>query len=133
MWKNFNARFQHILEDLDRHHELIVNSASVSHFQQYQLDRDSMLAKFDRRWQKQAEEEYAAVAKWIAAADCLSDQNFAEDIRREYPNSGSWILHNPGYINWSLGDVPRRSITWINGIPGAGMRSLKAHDFRKYD
>jgi hypothetical protein len=121
MWKDFNTRFQQILEDLRRHQNLIESLASASHIQQYQMDRENNRTHFDRLQKTEMENKYIDVTKWIAAADSSVDYNFGLATRREYPQSGRWILDSVDYSNWKEADVPRKSMIWMHGIPGAGM------------
>jgi hypothetical protein len=124
MWKDFKTRFQHILDDLRRHRELIESQANLLHIQQYQRDRVKTLDQLDRLEETEGQKRYVAVMEWVLGGQTKLDHDSACDARSEYPGSGRWLLKNPELENWKEADTPVSSILWLNGIPGAGTLTL---------
>jgi hypothetical protein len=142
VWKDFKTRFQHILDGLRGHWELIESQANLLHFQQYQGDslkvldhiqqyQHDRLIVLDQLWRWEEAErhkKYIAVMEWVAGAQTKIDHDSACDARSGYPRSGRWILKNPHLENWKAADPPLYSILWLKGIPGAGMWKLPLRD-----
>lgn len=124
-WKDFKTRFQHILDGLRQHSELLESQANLLHIQQYRADRLAMLDRLDSMEETQSQKKFTDVMGWVLRAetklDTKLDHHSACEARSEYPESGRWILKNPELQNWKEADTPVSSILWLNGIPGAGM------------
>lgn len=124
MWKDFKTRFQHILDGLRRHRELIESQANLLHIQQYQQDRSNMLDALNRIEAAELQKKYVAVMEWVSGAQTKLDHDSACEARSEFPESGSWILKKPELEDWKEAEIPMKSVLWLNGIPGAGMLTL---------
>jgi hypothetical protein len=124
VWKDFKTRFQHILDGLQRHRELIESQATLLHIRLYQSDRLTLLYRLDRLEEEERQKKYVAVMEWVSGAQTKLDHDSACDTRSECPESGRWILKNPDLENWKDASTPVSSILWLNGIPGAGMLTL---------
>jgi hypothetical protein len=142
VWKDFKTRFQHILDGLRNHRELIESQANLLHFQQYQRDslvvldhirqyqgdRKKMLDKLLAWEQEERHNKYIAVMEWVAGAQTKLDHDSACDARSGDPRSGRWILKKPEVENWREADTPILSILWLKGNPGAGMWTSPTKD-----
>jgi hypothetical protein len=134
VWKDFKTKFQHILDGLRDHRELIESQAKLLHFQQYQRDslvvldhvrqyqhdRLIMREKLESWENDERHKKYIAVMEWVAGAQTKLDHDSACDVRSGYPQSGRWILKKPDVENWRAADTPMSSILWLKGNPGAG-------------
>ena len=134
MWKDFDARFKHILERLRRHREFIERQAALLHFNhfqrnvyetqkqiaQYQQHRSMFISHFENQSREENEKKYFAVQEWILAAQSKLDHEAFCSVRAAYPGTGSWILTHETVMNWREASTPVNSILWLNGIPGAG-------------
>ncbi|KAF7504582.1 hypothetical protein GJ744_002077 [Endocarpon pusillum] len=123
-WKDFNTRFQNIVNGLRQHSELLQSQANLLHIQQYQADRLAMFDRLDSTEEKQRQEKYVAVMGWVLSAETKLDHDSACEALSEHPESGRWILKNSEFQNWKEADTPVCSILWLNGIPGAGKTVL---------
>ena len=136
MWKDFGSQFEHILDGLRRHKQLIDSQASLLHYQQcqhdnqatlfliqkYQEDRSKVFDQLKKQQEEESLKKYLEVIDWIAAAETIKlDHESFCSIRSEYRGSGEWILKHEKVQNWKEADTPVSSILWLNGIPGAGM------------
>lgn len=120
-WKDFKTRFQHIVDGLHHHRELIESQANLLHIRQYQADRLAMVAQLDSLEETERQKKYVAIMAWILGVDTKLDHDSACEARTGYPRSGRWILRNFEFQNWKEADTPVSSILWLNGIPGAGV------------
>lgn len=126
MWKNFATTFKNILDNLNRHRQLITEQATVINFQrqdnffdQYKSDGEERARLHHERQQAEERSKYLQVLEWFSAA--RSTQEDHEEFRRaRSQGTGDWILKEEKVRNWLEVDVPESSILWINGIPGAG-------------
>ena len=124
VWKDFNSRFEHILQDLRRHKDLIESQATALHFQQYQVDRQMFFEKLNHLETAERKRNYSEVLQWFLGANALLDHEDICKVRQEFPNSGAWLLKHPDYSSWKEDSVPRVSTLWLSGIPGAGKTVL---------
>ena len=85
-----------------------------------QADKDIIDSKDQARRNQNAKLD--ELRDWIAAADAQAYHNDICRDRRQYPNSGDWILENTKVTDWLFQDSNRStaSILWINGRPGTG-------------
>ncbi len=119
-WKDFKTRFQHILDGLQHHRELIESQANLLHIQQYETDRLAVLAQLDNLEETERQKKYVAIMQWILSAETKLDHYSACEARTEYQETGRWILRNFELQNWKEADTPVSSILWLKGIPGGG-------------
>ena len=124
IWKNFNTRFQHILEDLRRHKQLIESQATALHFRQYNADRQLIIENLQHLEDAESDRRYLGLLQWLMPVGIRSDHEAITEVWREFPRSGEWIFRNPKYSTWRTDDVPRSPILWLRGIPGAGKTVL---------
>jgi len=127
-WKDFKTRFQHILDGLRNHRQLIESQANLLHFQQYQRDREKMFDKLVAWEEKERHSKYIAVMEWVAGAQTKLDHDAACAARSGDPRSGRWILKKPVAENWRAADTPIFSILWLKGNPGVGMWKAPTND-----
>lgn len=125
LWKNFNSRFKHILNDLKEQKAIVEGHANQLHIQHYESDRLEDQQKFEQAEKRRAVENQLYVVEWIQACHPMDDheamikiRESQHDLTNKYP--GTWILQNQEVKNWLAPSVPKESTLWINAIPGAG-------------
>lgn len=65
-------------------------------------------------------QERRQIMKWVSMIPHLQHH---QNIRRDrLPDSGSWLLEKPEFLDWRKSSVP--SILWLRGIPGSGKSRL---------
>jgi hypothetical protein len=132
LWKNFNPTFEDILRRIRSHGALIMNKAIAvysqrglfntdihdiqNHIQQYERDKLQFLEGENAR----QDAKYKEVQEWIASADVECEHKNICDDRKNYRNSGDWILNQEKVKKWLSPDMLTHSILWINGRPGTG-------------
>ncbi len=120
-WKHFDANFRQILNSLSRHQRLIENQGQLLHFAQYQADRLRAIREFERSEQDDKRSMVQATLQWLCSTHNTLEFDKAVEARQESPADGSWILQNQKVGNWMMDELPKSSILWMHGIPGAGM------------
>lgn len=123
MWNDFKSSFQHILDDLHRHKNLIESQAHVAEYQKAQAERLYARQAFEDIQNSQRRQALVSVHDWLSAPDTETDHKSACAIRSEYPESGEWLRKVPMIRTWIDEKIPPRQCVWLNGIPGAGLRN----------
>ena len=124
IWKNFNTRFEHILQDLRRHKQLIESQAAALHFSQYHADRQIIGAKLQHLEDAESDRRYLELLQWLRPVKSPSDHEDIIEVCQDFPSCGEWFFKNSNYSTWRTDDVPRSPILWLRGIPGAGKTVL---------
>ena len=124
MWKDFDARFKNILEGIRRHKELLESHATLSQFHKYHIDRQLEAERWKQLENDKADTRYLGIQEWLRPVDALADHVNVTQHWKEFPRSGEWIFNYVKYSTWRTDDVPRSSILWLHGIPGAGKSVL---------
>ena len=134
MWGDFNARFDGTLRNLDRHRQLIESQFILLQAQQHESDRDRLFRDIknleDSLQEARISLEHGekdrkamqlrAVQEWIAGYDPTALHERTLQDREEYAQTGIWIKNSEKVANWLNDDLPRSSMLWMHGIPGAG-------------
>lgn len=137
MWRDFNTRFEQILENLTRHKNLVAeqahllsmelsqrNSGKIHElFRQYMIDRDQRLRDADHMEDLERNKNHLAIIAWLSTVDggSIKDHETACNTRSQSSVSGEWILKHEKVQDWRENDPPTSSILWLNGKPGAGI------------
>jgi hypothetical protein len=119
-WKTFKSRFQHILQDLQRHKLLIESQANALEIQAAQTARSSADEAFKQMFLAQRNSQYGGTQDWLSAVNMKVDHEGYSATRQEYPSTGKWLLTNDKIKSWLDPDNSTVSRIWLNGIPGAG-------------
>ncbi|TVY27111.1 Vegetative incompatibility protein HET-E-1 [Lachnellula hyalina] len=123
-WKDFKARFQHILDDLRSHKALIEGQANLLQIEEVRVDRERVRESFSSIEKAERDKKFLAVRTWLASTDATVDQEAAAGMRKDYPNTGRWIFGENVIKAWMDSTSSLSSVVWINGIPGAGKTIL---------
>ncbi len=119
-WKDFESKFQHLVDDLRIHKDLIESHASILQIQETQVERAHMRRQFAMIEQSQRQKKHLDVVTWLSAVNPILDHEAAISVRQSHPSSGRWLLQDSKMKAWldhSRSSVP---LLWMNGIPGAG-------------
>jgi hypothetical protein len=122
-WKDFNATFAHILQDLIRHKGLIESQATLIHIQEAQLARTKASEIFEKLEAEESHRQSLAVLDWLSPTDATLDQMAASETRESFPETGLWVLKAEKVKAWCQIAIPKWPKLWMYGIPGAGASS----------
>ncbi|GKT56486.1 NACHTdomain protein [Colletotrichum tofieldiae] len=133
-WGRFQRRFENILDDLERHGDLIdkeANALSIIEAQQMHREirdwKEKSLESLSKQEAEQSGKQYQAIASWLKYDD--SDQLAIFDSisteANKYPGTCSWFIQHPKAQSWlkRKADAP---MLWLQGIPGSGKSSICA-------
>ncbi|KAK7917257.1 hypothetical protein PG985_010865 [Apiospora marii] len=127
MWKTFKSDFHQILEQLQRHRELLDSQALQVHIQSlqtYQRDREVLLEHQRLQRIDETQRRFLSLVNWIAPADSHVDHEQLVAVRESYPGTGNWIIEQQQVKCWIESSIPASSSLWLHGIPGAGKTIL---------
>lgn len=136
MWRDFNTRFEQILQNMGRHKDLVAEQAQLLSmelsqrdsgkihelFRQYMIDREQRLRDTNSKEALERKEKHLSIIAWLSTVDggSVKDHETACDRRLQSGVSGDWVLKHEKVQNWRETDPPSSSILWLNGKPGAG-------------
>lgn len=123
LWRNFQSDFGILLQQLRRHQRLLESQANIIHFEESLKARETaeVLLKESREAEKKRQTD--VVRAWLASPNVEIDQQTHQAVRKQSPDSGSWLLTAPKFRSWFDPDFCSTPLLWINGIPGAGKQS----------
>lgn len=123
VWKDFNARFKHLIMNLKCHRWLIESQANVLEIQASQVARASAEKAFDAELLAIRNNQRLAVRTWLSARNVKLDHEACISMRRDYPATGLWILEKPALAKWHDNLDTTVPLVWLQGIPGAGIQT----------
>ncbi|KAI9779019.1 MAG: hypothetical protein M1816_003779 [Peltula sp. TS41687] len=123
-WKTFRTEFSGLFMNLQRHGRLLENHANLIQFEQLyqelQIQRTAAEAEICRNKAGEEGQRRLSVWSWLSAARSESDQEKGVDTRKDYPDSGRWLLRSNLMQAWLNPEFCSTPLLWVNGIPGAG-------------
>jgi hypothetical protein len=117
----FREMFGDVLKNLERSRGLLLQSASVAHFQEAQDARILFTQEFQSRQNRDTQERMLAVVDWLAAEQSSSLQHIELQRRRaDFPLTAQWPFGIGAMRSWMRRNDVSSLIFWLCGIPGAG-------------
>jgi len=120
----FANLFGDVLKNLERSRDLLLQSASIAHFQEAQEARIQFTQEFKTRVKREKQEQRLAVIEWLSAdqAKRASCEEHTELQRRraEFPFTTQWLFNMGAMKGWLRKSDASSPIFWLSGIPGAG-------------
>ncbi|OQV01238.1 NACHT domain-containing protein [Cladophialophora immunda] len=137
-WGDFKTKLDGILRNLDRHRRLIESQFNLLQARQHEAHHTDLLNEIQNLeqqvrkagdWLKSREEsrkaeQLSGIRDWIAGNNTSDSHELALRDREDYAQTGLWITQNEKVSSWLTDDLPRSSILWMHGIPGAGKTIL---------
>ncbi|PVH94735.1 hypothetical protein DM02DRAFT_181103 [Periconia macrospinosa] len=120
-WGRFQRRFDGILQDLDRHGDLIDREANARNIAEAQRQREESVDKLEQEEKHQTMKQYSSVVSWLKVDDTEQIKVF-ESIHEEgskYSGTCAWMTKNGKISSW-LKSTPNDRQLWISGNPGTG-------------
>lgn len=75
----------------------------------------------NRQMQLEEQKQSRRVFEWLRAPNTDIEHENLLRIRKEYPNTGAWLLENPSFKEWIDPDYAKiPPLLWLKGIPGSG-------------
>ncbi|KAL9043378.1 MAG: hypothetical protein Q9214_003434, partial [Letrouitia sp. 1 TL-2023] len=123
-FRSFDSMYGDIVKNLQRTKELLIQSASIRHFQEAQAARTHDAEAFEAQRRKEEHERKSFVINWLSHVPCRSRHQELQNERKLYPGSTRWLFDTTQTSEWFRGSERSSQILWINGIPGAGKTFL---------
>lgn len=109
---------------MERHRKLVVEQASIVHFQESQKLRALAEMNSRERQDEYLRRRWLDVQRWLSAYNSTRQQEICISAKSECPGSGQWLLTHNQFAGWSDLYYCRTPLLWLNGIPGAGKTVL---------
>jgi hypothetical protein len=123
-WKNFNAHFNRLIQNLQRHKLDIEREASLIEVERNQVQREAQEKQFLNAEKLEREKQAISVVEKISPANFNLDQeNISKNWTKE-PQFGLWLLKDGKMAAWLDSKDLDADVLWLKGIPGAGKIDL---------
>lgn len=120
----FGDMFGDVIKKLERSKELLLQSASIAHFQAAQESRLLFTQQFKAQTEQRQHDRKLAVIKWLSPVSCSVDHEELQRKRQEFPTTTQWFFKEDSLRHWLQQSGGSDPTFWILGIPGAGKASL---------
>jgi len=131
-WGRFQRRFDNILEDLERHGDLIdraANARNISEARQLRQDirtwKEDSLEQVRQAEEHQATKQYQSILSWLRIDESEQLSIFESTFEEvsKFPGTCAWMLKNERICPW-LQKKPSGNLLWLQGNPGSGKSVL---------
>jgi hypothetical protein len=120
-WKTFETQFRHILDSLSRHKDLLESEKGTIAVFEAQRVRELAEAHIKEISELEKKKQLASLIEKLDAPNYQWDQYLASE-QRQRSQSGTWVLQDVHFREWSEMDTPSKPLLYIHGVPGAGMQ-----------
>lgn len=117
---SFEDKFGDVIKNLERSKELLVQSASVSHFQEAQDARLFFIQEFRAQREHERREQTMTTVNWLSSVSSKDEHDKIQEKRREFPGTTQWVFNTASFCGWLRNDESYSPVFWLHGIPGAG-------------
>lgn len=130
-WKTCKSRFPDIVRNIATQRNLIENKATYVQVEEVRESIRHSLQVEARHLDEQTLRQIGVVRNWLRPTNVHDDQAALVEARAQYPATGQWLLENTLFKEWFDPRFPTiPPLLWINGIPGAGNRSILRYPAR---
>jgi hypothetical protein len=122
-WKNFDAQFNGILQNLARNRDLVDREAASFEILEAKESRRKLMEDIERREKEVRDWHLREVFAWL---DLDGRDREQDDLLDRYVNTREegtceWVLEHPTVQTW-LDEEDPRLFLWLKGKPGSGER-----------
>ena len=131
LWKDFGARFLGVLENLERHRDLVDKEASCIAIIEAKKWRKFQQDDIDRRESERRDRQLQDCISWLEIHDRSQEDNLDRLLQRRQPGTCEWVLRSHLLRTW-IENQTEEPVLWLKGTPGAGKfiflsNALEAH------
>ena len=95
--------------------------ANIAHYIELQESQKHVRDELAKTQQAEQRRQMVHIMEWLAPADYKKDHERYIKIRKEYPQTGQWLLKASQVKKWLIpSSDPEPWRIWLYGIPGAG-------------
>ncbi|KAF2441418.1 hypothetical protein P171DRAFT_434119 [Karstenula rhodostoma CBS 690.94] len=133
-WGRFERRFNHILDDLDRHGALIdkqANALNIVESRQMRATiqqwKEKSMTSMEADEKYQQTKDFEAVLAWLKVdgSEQITLLDSVSVDKAAYPGTCDWLLQH-GTIKAWLRQTPETPLLWLYGNPGTGKSAISA-------
>lgn len=118
-WKDFGVRFLGILENLERHRDLVDKEASAIAIIEAKKWRAQQQDTIDRLESERSDRQLQDCISWLAIDDRSQEDTFERLSQRRQAGTCEWVLSSSQLRTW-IENQNEEPVLWLQGIPGAG-------------
>ncbi|KAH6670655.1 hypothetical protein B0J14DRAFT_100518 [Halenospora varia] len=120
-YHTFSDMFGDILKKLERSRDLILQSASVAHFQESQEARILFTKGMEALLEQRRNQRRMDILEWLSSElNSTIQHRELQKIRAMLPQTTRWIFRQPQMLSWLKRTDYAPCVFWLCGIPGAG-------------
>lgn len=119
-FRSFSDLYGDVVKNLQGSKELLIQTASVWHFQEAQDSRMRISLEFEAQKRRDDQHRQSSVLDWLSHVSCQNRHEELRQERRVYPDSTRWVFNTTQVSEWFWGSETSSPVLWISGIPGAG-------------
>jgi hypothetical protein len=119
LWKDFGVRFLGILENLERHRDLVDKEASAIAIIEAKKWRVQQQDDIDRIEGERRDRQFQDCISWLAIDDRSQEDALHKLSQRRQEGTCEWVLTSSQLRMW-VEDQHEEPVLWLKGIPGAG-------------
>lgn len=113
-WADFETRFRQLLNNMQRHQQLIDNEAQAEAINAAQIARETDQETLEEKLKERLARKRKECGIWLASADASSLKD--EAVQKRTRGTGRWLLNSV-----ELNEVFNgKAHLWLHGKPGAG-------------
>ena len=117
---SFHDKFGDVAKNLERSRELLIQSASITHFQEAQDARLRLIEEFKMRREQEERSQMMTTINWLSSIEWDVRHETIQEKRREFPGTARWIFNSAPFCDWLRKDEDCSLVFWLYGVPGAG-------------
>ena len=117
LWKQFDIRFQLILESLRKCRDQAKNwrGQQLAEIEQWRVTRTE---EIERRERERCMSNIREAVAWLGVTTDQEDTQ-TRLLQKAGGQSDSWIIQHPSVVSW-LDTASTASLIWLHGKPGGG-------------
>jgi transposase len=134
LWKDFQSRFDNIIESLKKQRDFVDMEAASLDIVEAKDSRARLQYEIERRKKESNEalernEKNERIARlqhsveWLSVDDTVQETEYERMSRRRHDGTCEWIYRVVQMNNWLKNDT-KHPLLWLSGKPGAGMMSM---------
>lgn len=121
LWKDFNTRFNSIIESLTRHRDLVDKEATSIDIAEARVWRVRAQEELEERERDKRIQQLNRTIDWFRVDGDfhMPDDDLYRFSKSRLSGTCKWILRDKIILNWRKDDE-HHPVMWMKGIPGAG-------------
>jgi hypothetical protein len=120
LWKDFDSRFNNILERLTRHKNQVTNEAIAIDLVESRQWRAKVQEDLENKEKQRTKTHVHDTMAWLNVTAEDQDNILDQLLSKRLAGTCEWIFRSPKMGSWR-DDAHGEPLLWVKGIPGAGI------------